>query len=536
MQMGVAGDGMVIREHPQAIVQFFPLNDIFFLLHLSYITPIVRANRRSFLNNTFSLCNNCTFIMMETILEDEAEASGLAPADPDIPPLFYVESIEQPSVYRRSFKLTDNVFPPYLDPIPSWMKSMLAMDAKPLIRDTAPDMFPPLFFYSASQPLPSEFIMPFKDRPKSFYISLTHDNSLVNIYDSSPKVWCGPAAQRVFRTPELMENIFLKLDMATVLTSIQRVNKTFKQVVDGSLALQRMLYFKFHKHAETGLHPQAQYNGDDRMEFPILNSLLVKHFGSCFFDFGGVYGWQRRAESFYENKWTRHHHKLKADMMFGRQKIYRSVGPELDGLETLQASQDRERFTRAGASWRRMLVCQPPIYDFGAMIFQPVEPSQPLPQMMEKAIIEAEDDESGLCMGQLYDFVQERAGNHPLDSLWFRLTWFENHGSFASDLCHRTAIEWVIDGVPVVIEMFHKKDSLPPFHPPDPPKLDVFDKNFKCKDFKPHEWVPDETVIDCDGQGYESASPLSGKDKQMIWSGFPSMWRGKPEFSSSPYY
>ncbi|KAL7963171.1 hypothetical protein V8C34DRAFT_300496 [Trichoderma compactum] len=464
--------------------------------------------------------------MMETILEEEVEASGLAPADPEVPPLFYVESSEQPGVYFRSLKLTDNIFPPYLDPIPAWMKPMLAADATPLIRGTTPDMYPPIFFYSASQPLPSEFILPFSDRPKSFYVSLTHDNSLVNIHDNSPKVRCGPAAQRAFRTPELLENIFLRLDMATVLTTIQRVNKTFKRAVDGSLALQRMLHFKFHRNAETGLHPQAPYNGDDRMEFPILNSLLVKHFGSCFFNFGDVYGWQRRAESFYENKWTPHHHELKVDMMFGRQKIYRPVRPDLDSVQKLQASQDRDRFTRAGASWRRMLVCQPPIYDFGAMIFQPVDPSRPVPQKMEKAIIKAEDDESGLCMGQLYDFVQERAGNHPLDSLWFRLTWFDNYGPFTSILCEDTAVEWVIDGVPVVIEMFHKNDSLRPFHPPDPPKPDVFDKNFKSKDFRPHDWVPDETVIDYYGQGYEPASPLMNQDKRMIWCGSPSMWPG----------
>ncbi|KAL6698408.1 hypothetical protein J3F84DRAFT_367506 [Trichoderma pleuroticola] len=461
--------------------------------------------------------------MMETIFEDEAEGSGFTPDDPEIPPLFYVESSKQPGVYHRSFKITDNVFPPYLDPIPTWIKTQIAADAVPLIRGTTPDMFPPLLFYSASQPLPAEFILPFSDRPKSFYVSLTHENSIVNLYDNSPKVRCGPAAQRVFRTPELLENIFLRLDMVTVLTCVQRVSKDFKRTVDGSLALQQMLHFRFHKNAETGLHPQAKYNGDDRMEFPIFNSLLVKHFGSCFFDFGGFYGWQRRAESFYENNWTRHHNQLKVDMMFGRQKIYRSVGPELDGVKTLQASQDRERFTRAGASWRRMLVCQPPIYDFGAMIFQPVDPSRPVPQKMEKAIIQAEDDESGLCMGQLYDFVQERAGNHPLDSLWFRVTWFDTQAPYTSKLCHTTAIEWVIDGVPVVVEMFHKSDSLRPFHPPDPPNVEVFDKTFKCKDFKPHKWIPDESVIDYHGQGYESASPLMNGGKR-IWCGSPSMW------------
>ncbi|KAL7947704.1 hypothetical protein V8C42DRAFT_315323 [Trichoderma barbatum] len=459
---------------------------------------------------------------METILEDETEATTPPPpADPEIPPLFYVETPEKNGVYVRSFKLDSNVFPPYLQPVPLWMKSVIAMDNTPLLCAT-PSMFPPLFFYSAKKPLPSEFVIPYRDRPSSFYVSLTHDLSLVNIHDDPPRVRCGPAAQKVLRTPELLESIFLKLDMVTILTSIQRVNKTFKRVVDGSLALQRKLYFKPDGKAKTGFHPQEKWLKDGRTEFPILNTLLVRYFGSCFFNFGGVYGWQRRAESFYENRWTRHHHRLKkVETAFGHRMVYKSVGPELGGVETLQATQDRDRFTRAGASWRKMLVCQPPIFDFGALIFQPVEPRSFLPQRMEKGIIKADDIDTGLCMGQLYDFVQDRAGNHPLDSLWFRLTWFDIHGPFTSDLCGDTANEMFLE-TPVVVEMFHKRDCFPPYHPIDPPNREVFNNVFRCAEFKPHKWVPDETAIDYQDQGYAPASPLIDVHKRMIWCGFSS--------------
>ncbi|KAL7938234.1 hypothetical protein V8C35DRAFT_291331 [Trichoderma chlorosporum] len=457
-------------------------------------------------------------MIMETILEDEVE--GDVPADPEFPPFFYVEDAKQPGVYVRSYKITDDVFPPYLEVIPA--------DVRPILAESIPTMhyngsFPPLFFYSASKPLPSEFVLPFKDRPPSFYICLTHDNSIVNIVDPSPKVRCGPAAQRVLRSPELLESIFVKLDVVTILTSIQRVNKFFKQVVDGSLALQRKLYFKSDPKAETGRHPQAKYIDDDRTEFPKLNSLLVSRFGSCFFNFGGVYGWQRRAESFYENRWTRHHHRLKkVGMASNHQKVYTPQGPQLKGVDVLQASADRERFTRAGASWRKMLVCQPPVFDFGAMIFEPVNPPESLPQKMEKAIIKAEDYENGLCMGQLYDFVQERAGNHPLDSLWFRLTWFDAHGPFVSELCSDTVLEWVTDGVPCVVEMYHKSDSFFPYHPPDPPQPNLFNSIFRCKDFKPHKWVPEEIAIDYRSRGYDPLSPVSDAYREMIWCGFSS--------------
>ncbi|UKZ47513.1 hypothetical protein TrVGV298_001732 [Trichoderma virens] len=444
--------------------------------------------------------------MMETILEDEAEEAGLTPAEPRIPPLFYVESTEQPGVYVRSFKLPENIFPPYLEPIPLWMKSMFAVDAAPLLHVTGFDNIPPLFFYSASQPLPSEFVMRFNDRPKSFYLSLTHDNSLVNIHDTSPRLRCGPAAQRVFRTPELMENIFLNLDAATVLTSIKRVSKTFKDVVDGSLALQRKLHFKPHPNAQTGLHPQAKWNKDDRTEFPILNPLLVKHFGGCFFTFGGAYGCLRRAESFYENKWTPHHHMLKKVNMIGRKRVYTSVCPDLDDREITQSIQDRERFTRASASWRKMLVCQPPIYDFGAMISEPSSPPFSLPQQMERAIIQAEDEDHGLCMGQLYDFVQERAGYHPLDSVRFRLTWFDSQAPFVSELCRNTTRQWIIDGVAIVIEMFRTEVNFLAYQP-DSPERDLFEDNFKCKDFKRHQWIPDDTVMDYHEPAYNPTSP-----------------------------
>ncbi|PTB70528.1 hypothetical protein BBK36DRAFT_1155329 [Trichoderma citrinoviride] len=458
---------------------------------------------------------------MESIFEDDLEDDDdVMRDDPAFPPLYYVQTPEKNGVYTRSFEISEHVFPPYLQTIPHYMKLFIVMDPTGL-RSSLPSTFPSMFFYPASKPLPAEFHIPYHDRPNEFYVSLTHDSALFNISDSSPAPTSKPTApHKVLRSTELLESIFLKLDPVTILTSIQRVNKTWKGVVDGSTALQRKLYFAPDGKAKLGLHPQAQWLKDDRENFPAVNSLLARYFESCFFSFGHIYGWLRRAESFYEHKWTRHHHRLKRmNLPWEHSAIYQPMLDEkLDGRATLQAMQERERFTRSGASWRNMLVCQPPIFSFGVMIFQPDKGTSALPQRMEKAIIKAHDMDVGLCMGQLYDFVQERAGHHPLSSLWFRVFWFEPHGPWTSDLCRDTAHELALE-TDLIIEMFHSSDCSLAYHPRDPPRPETFDRIFQSKDFKPHDWVPAGVAVDNASEGYEALSPLDG-DQNRIWCGF----------------
>ncbi|RFU71965.1 f-box domain-containing [Trichoderma arundinaceum] len=442
---------------------------------------------------------------METIREVDSESEdNPLPEDPDIPPLYYVQSPTDEVYYYRSYKLPVNPGP---------------VSDNPDRRTKAT----PVFYFDASQPLPELFCIPFRDSPPAFYVSLTHDDSRVNLFASGTfKFNPHTAMQRVFRTPELLESIFLKLDMVTLLTSVQRVSKMCKRVIDGSIALQRKLYFRPDPNAELGLHPQAKWTKDSRKVFPVLNTLLLRYFSSCFFNFGGVYGWLRRAESFYENRWTRHRHRLKrVDTLFGRHTVYKSMppDPELNETEKLEAAQDRDRFTRAGASWRKMMVSQPPIPDFGVLMFKPVQRREPLPQKMERAIIGSNHPDGGLRMGQLYDFVQDRAGNHPLDSLWFRLTWFEAHGPFTSDLCEDSA-DMMYRETQCIVEMFHKDDADPLFHPRDPERPVEFDDVFKCDDFQPHKWKADMHELDHNDPGYNRAGPLVERDACVIWCGF----------------
>ncbi|KAH6607373.1 f-box domain-containing [Trichoderma cornu-damae] len=456
---------------------------------------------------------------METIPEVEAEAEAAFAPDPPFPPLFFVDSPNNDGIYTRSFKLHPTARPSDLKPVPHPFESVAAQGSVASQAPSPPRAIP-LFYFPASEPLPDHFRIPWQGRPPGIYVSLSHQPSLVNMQCSPPRPTSNRATQKALRTPELLENIFLRLDMPTLLVSIQRVNKAWKQVVDGSLALQRKLYFKPDPNARRGRHPQWKWTKDSREIFPVLNTLLLRRFGSCFFNFGGVYGWLRRAESFYEHRWTPNHHRLKkVETLFGRHMVYKSMGPEEPTpLEKLQAVKDRERFTRAGASWRRMLVSQPPIPDFCAMMFEPLH-HDPRPQKMETSTIGSDDPEGGLRMGQLYDFVQDRACNHPLDSLWFRVTWFEPHGPFTSDLCEETA-DKMFARTDCVVEMFNKNDHFPGYHPPDPPNAKEFDQVFKCDDFKPHKWDADGVEMDYDSPGYNSASPLVDRDKCMIWCGF----------------
>ncbi|PTB80228.1 hypothetical protein M440DRAFT_1427976 [Trichoderma longibrachiatum ATCC 18648] len=456
---------------------------------------------------------------MESILEGVLGGNGIVRDDPEIPPLYYVQDPEDDCYYTRSFEISEDAFPPYLQPIPHPVKLFIALDTTGS-RTSPPSIFPSIFFYLASQPLPFEFHTPFGDRPKSFYVALTHDPTICNITDESPRPKCTAKPHRIMQSTELLESIFLLLDPVTVLTSVQRVNKTWKGIADGSTALRRKLYFRPDSKAKLGLHPQAQWLKGDRGKFPVVNSLLARYFKNCFFSFGRTYGWLRRAESFYEHRWTRHHHRLKRmDMPWEPSSIYQPMlEGKLDGRATLEAIQERERFTRSGASWRNMLVCQPPIFSFGVMIFQPDRGTSPLPQRMEKAIIKAHDMNVGLCMGQLYDFVQERASHHHLPSLWFRIVWFEPHGPWASDLCRDTANELALE-TKLIIEMFHTSDGCPAYHPRDPPQPEIFDRIFQSSDFKPHHWIPAVTVIDNTSQGYAPLSPLDG-DQHRIWCGF----------------
>lgn len=180
---------------------------------------------------------------------------------------------------------------------------------------------------------------------------------------------------------------------------------------------------------------------------PVINPLLRQKFGPCFFDFGPTYGFLREQESFLTMPWTTRPHQTVPTQSEGEwHPRYRLVKPRnLDDGEEDRARANRDRFTRPGASWRRMLVSQPPPRA------PPVSPEnmtgalgyswsrsdgffELTPQVPEEIcsglihLNEVNGDpmaDQVLRMGPLYDLVQDTL-KRPGDSrcaVWFRVTW-----------------------------------------------------------------------------------------------------------------
>lgn len=464
--------------------------------------------------------------MMKTIYEVDEENHHGGP-DPPVPLLLYVPSHNESSYYIRSLK----------HPVPVLNPHNPHVNAAKF--NPEPDIF-----YPAWRPLPGGFRLSAPIRPLGVLVKLTQDGSLINV--ACPKLTRpdlpGAARKKALESTEILEQVFAHIDEVTLLTSIQRVCKDWKEVVDGSVFLQRKLFFLPDETRPLEPHLQArrEKGPDSGKVYPVLNSLLVRHFRSSFFPVGGkFYGFTRRSESFYEQRWTPKHNKLKLKKKLdtGYNK-YESVTPDMNKAEALQMALDRDRFTRAGASWRRMLVSQPPIPDFIAMEFSPNGPGALKSQeRLEFCILNAHHPDKGLCMGQLYDFVQDKVGNHPLDSLWYRVVWFEPRAPFASDLSEDgCGIMFDDMDTKCVVEMFHREDEANIFSPTsspsflssfaragplsssipvregplsssrssasasrsrrNPPSLKAFDAIFKCAEFRPEDWNPAQEVVD----------------------------------------
>ncbi|KAI0449557.1 hypothetical protein F5B21DRAFT_44683 [Xylaria acuta] len=124
------------------------------------------------------------------------------------------------------------------------------------------------------------------------------------------------AIQAVLDIPELFQLILLQCDIRTLLTSARCVSHLWHSVIDSTPAIQEALFFR----------PNTRDNEPE----PILNPLLVETF-SLFFD-GGIH----TRKSF-------------------------------DKLPFANGGKNgcRDAFMRKDASWRRMLVRQPPVRTMG---------------------------------------------------------------------------------------------------------------------------------------------------------------------------
>ncbi|KAJ5652691.1 hypothetical protein N7507_010117 [Penicillium longicatenatum] len=160
--------------------------------------------------------------------------------------------------------------------------------------------------------------------------------------------------------PEILEMILLQIDMRTLLISCQRVCREWRNMITKSLPIQKVLFFTPIKEFEWGTGEKVH------------NSLLAEMFPTCFPGKGD-----------------------EDDCKF-----------DFSDCAMTKSSAGLDRFVRKGASWRMMLVQQPPILELGlfhidscrggddaSSIIIPANPKQ------------TANGEEGLRMGRLFEIL-----------------------------------------------------------------------------------------------------------------------------------
>ncbi|KAJ5918561.1 hypothetical protein N7466_010553 [Penicillium verhagenii] len=124
------------------------------------------------------------------------------------------------------------------------------------------------------------------------------------------------STERALSITEILEAILLHLDLCTILTTAQLVNRGWRQLIRESTQIQEALFFKPEK-------PRR------RRSEPIFNPLLLNAFPSLFPKPGGT-----------------------------------SSIISFKSLDMVQTPEKLAAYARKDASWRNMLVQQPPITEF----------------------------------------------------------------------------------------------------------------------------------------------------------------------------
>ncbi|TQW03397.1 NACHT and WD domain protein [Cordyceps javanica] len=307
------------------------------------------------------------------------------------------------------------------------------------------------------------------------------------------------AVAAVFALPELHEAILYHADMATLLVAAQRVSKSWHHLIAASPTLQQKLFFQpapgdAHLVASMPVIDQPGAEGDDASATRVLpppltrNPLLVKYFSPCFFETHDK-AYFRQANSFMTMPWTPKLRKERLD----EDGIMRSM--ELRPREDAYVQPFRQRFFRGGASWRRMLVTQPPLRRLGYLCsseaVEGVFATREFVAVIRGSCIPADDGSSpsqALRMGRLYDLVQEHVCRHELHCLWFRIHW--------DGMCEPAYCEASQElGAKLAIQSRIVVEFLAQEYPSNSPKQlgrpEVFDDVFRCDE---HEEVKVEAT------------------------------------------
>ncbi|KFX98580.1 hypothetical protein V490_02213 [Pseudogymnoascus sp. VKM F-3557] len=281
------------------------------------------------------------------------------------------------------------------------------------------------------------------------------------------------AASAVLFTSELLEAILLHLDMKTLLLS-QRVSRDWASIMASSLVIQQALFMRPVKVVSPIIPFVTTDNhfGDHESKI-IYNPLLVAKFGSAFFKRGddGYYRQICLPEIYFNTlPWS------PRNAAYSRIDAWDKVtDPEdLDLAFLAKEKAIRRSFTRRGASWRQMLVSQPPPPLLG-YCWQDLNSAW---QTVSTPMVEPSC--GGLRMGELYDMVQYHSGHRTHNFSWLPATQRGLGLRFVFDK-QEGVHQGRIDETNFAIEFSHVMDS--GMYERDPSDVEAFDAEFRCDDF-----------------------------------------------------
>ncbi|QKX54507.1 uncharacterized protein TRUGW13939_01594 [Talaromyces rugulosus] len=307
------------------------------------------------------------------------------------------------------------------------------------------------------------------------------------------------AVEAALSTAELLEAVLLFCDQTTLLVAAQRVSKQWFGVINASRRLQQAMFFypivppakpsvAYPRSPEEELDKST--NAHARKVVASLNPLLVKHFGSVFFDPKGCGGLQSANHFYFELPWW-------AD---GRSNDL-SDSPEMQ--EYLERR--HQAFMRSGASWRRMLVSQPapPALGYGwkerrevrfwLLVWRGyIDKAPGYAESASSSLPSAEPSSlslsrTGLRFGQLYDLVQYHTGHHEYTTLLFRIVWGQLGLSRLEDEMTRTC-EDLLKETSVIVQFWHADDG----RTHQPADVEDWDRSFRSEDFQ----MPDDEPVE----------------------------------------
>lgn len=379
------------------------------------------------------------------------------------------------------------------------------------------------------------------------------------------------AGREVGNTTKLIETILQHVDLKTILIAANRVSTTWYLTIYNSKPLQEKLFIKPISKGDVKPDGVTIEEGSGHADGRVFNPILVDKFGPVFFDFGPNSAQFRRAEAFFTMPWCAKPHEIHTyrgkDDGHGRPRIqppkYGSYSLGVQGRA--EATESRQRFTRLGASWRRMLLTQPPPPKMGFLLYSHDDPIKMKPdedgnkrvkqheffigsrpwRVKTKVELkldanaaavadgqqkpETEEDTvqgriDGARMGNVYDVISVIGGQSAKQGRFWRMLWTRPKTVTLSDSLSKVRSR-MLDASGFIIEMHDDDFRRHKIYGPDPTTAQEFNSLFLCEDtWWEHIPSPDVTksttiVTGGKGEGLDKACHHAILASSYPWTG-----------------